>query len=302
LKCFSSADENPKSEKILKETQYPDWVKEADKGKPLEPRQFKDVSPRTKPPIIKRGEIRVYKMPPRGTKGGYPTPSGYTSIIPCKNRSCYHTLSPMLLKPVYIRNSENEWEKYGETIEDCWQCSKVFPAHLCGKDHEKSNKWKTNWMEWSRRGRFSLQSRRHRVPKGKWVKQQKQFTNKNKNIPLFCYFKGEKLKYKDARLKMYMPWYEQLIQHENAFKDLYHRHLSGENFVLYDHDGLEPKENDEALTKKRLIQLINNDSRPFGHGLVLACCLLDLPLWRMDETYEKEIIDFDPIPLDFVKK
>jgi hypothetical protein len=209
----------------------------------------------------------------------------------------------MLLGPVYTYKIEKKyikWDIYGLNIEDCWQCSKVYPAHLENIDHTKSNKWLKNWEQYSKIGRFSNEARRHRIPKGKWIDKMQQITHKNKNIPLFSYFEGEKLSYIQARKKMYMLWYEQLCKKQNTFLDLYHRHLNGENFILFDYDGLQHDKYNFDINKELLIKLIDNNNIPFGHGLVLACCLLDFPLWRMDKSYNKIIKPYIELPNNLI--
>ena len=182
----------------------------------------------------------------------------------------------MVLGPVYDENGE----LYAHTIEDGWQCSKVWPFHLQGHD-EDDEAWEREWKEWSKRGRFSGESRRHRTPKGGDAVQQL-VDPRNKNIPLFSYYMGDKMPYKEARKRMYMPWYEETVKETAAYKDLKARHMSGQNLLLLEFDGLDRFNEDENrdLTRDMLIRLLDDDSRPFGHGLVLACCLLDMPVWR----------------------
>ena len=81
---------------------------------------------------------------------------------------------------------------------------------------------------------------------------------------------------------MYMRWYADLVVTTPAYLDLKARHLSGEHLLLVEYDGLnranaaENKDLDEAMLR----ELLEDDSRPFGHGLVLACMLLDLRVWE----------------------
>lgn len=81
---------------------------------------------------------------------------------------------------------------------------------------------------------------------------------------------------------MYMPWYETLVRDTAAYRDLKARHLAGEPLLLLEYDGLDrddPAENCD-LDRAALERLLEDDSRPFGHGLVLAGVLLDAPVWR----------------------
>lgn len=265
---------------------WPPWVLAADSGNPAEFRRFNDIVPyqRKKLNNAKPGEIRVLKIYTRFARvsdpalRNWPEVPGYERFNVCKN-NLYQDLSPMKLGTVL----DEEGKLYAYTIEDGWQCSKVWPFHVEQSSVEHPPRpgeepWMPLWKEWSRRGRFSNRSLRHRTPQ----KFGQQTDAKNKNIPLFSYYMGEKLSYRAARARMYMPWYAKLVEKTPAYQDLKNRHLDGQNLLLLEYDGLDrnnPEENrplDEAMLKR----LMDDPSRPFGHGLVLACCLLDLPLWE----------------------
>jgi len=68
----------------------------------------------------------------------------------------------------------------------------------------------------------------------------------------------------------------------NAFKDLKARHLHGINLLLLEYDGLDRdnEEENKDLDEKMLKRLVEDGSRPFGHGLVLACVLLECHVWE----------------------
>ena len=275
----------PAKARKLNDKEWPVWVLEADNGKKLVPKQFKHpIVPYVPPPDApkQRGGIRVLKIynrfapVPKEWKK-WPEIDGYERFNVCKNNR-YQDLSPMVLGPVYDENGK----LYAHTIEDGWQCSKVWPFHLQGCDPDLDDEWEENWQEWSRRGRFSRESRRHRTPKGGAASGDQQVDQRNKNIPLFSYYMGDKIPYKEARKRMYMRWYEETVKETVAYKDLKARHMSGQNLLLLEFDGLDrndPEENRD-LTEEMLLKLLDDDSRPFGHGLVLACCLLDMPVWR----------------------
>jgi hypothetical protein len=151
----------------------------------------------------------------------------------------------------------------------------VWPAQLCTAPHSGGDELHC-WREWSRRARFSGEARRHRTPK-----QPGQLTHANANIPLFTFYGGQRLSYKEARERMYMVWYQQLAPATPAYKELKAKHLNGVNLLLLDYDGLyreKPEENCD-LNRALLLRLLDDDSRPFGHGLVLAASLLDELVW-----------------------
>jgi len=190
----------------------------------------------------------------------------YESFNVCKNRSKYHTLSPMKISPVFDINGF----LYGLTIEDAWQASKVFPWHL--NNYVGDMKWYPSWHKWSRQCRFSGEGKRHRS-KGNVV------NNINKNIPLFSFYNGHRLSYFEARKCMYMPWLSDEIQNESAYLDLLYRHKSGQDIILLEPDGVHP-EVAQDLTPTIIDQLYQDTSRPFGHGLVIASTLLDYKPWK----------------------
>ena len=150
----------------------------------------------------------------------------------------------------------------------------MWPAHLQGHEPE-SDAWLPDWLEWSRRGRMSGEARRHRIPKGDKGK----VGHVNPNVPLFSYFRGERLHYLEARKVMYLRWYEELAPKTDAYKDLKAKHLAGVNLLLLEFDGLD-RRTEGDLTEARLRELIKDCDRPFGHGLCLAALLMDCPVWR----------------------
>lgn len=247
-------------------TKWPEWVLEANSGKPLTKREYKKkIVPMEVVEGKERGGIRVLKILNRFAKVSpelkkWPDIKGYKRVNVCKNGGV--DLSPMLLGPVYDENRE----LYGFNIEDAWQCSKVWKSQLVdGPDPL------FYWKEWSRRGRFSGEARRHRTPGGKG----------NRIAPIYSHYMGETLSYGDARKRMYMKWYAELVVKTDAYKDLKARHLSGEDLLLLEYDGPN-RDSDENrdLDEEFLVERMNDHSRPFGHGLVLACCLLDKHIWE----------------------
>lgn len=276
-KFFLSKEEPPSKKQKTdheKEKVWPDWVLEADQGVKPFIKKFPPITVSPLPPEAYRrpGKIRVLKIY-IGSSVGDPHVPGYTNYHVCKNRSAYHTVSPMLLGPVLDDNNK----EYALNIEDGWQCSKVWPFHFV--DGDKNDDWLENWCEWSRRGRFSGLAKRHRTPKSTGKKQETDEINPNK--PLFSYYQGKRMSYGEARKVMYCRWYAQLAVETDAFKDLYARYQSGEKMVLLDYDGLDRNNADQNvdLTPEKLRELIEDDSRPFGHGLVLACLLLNCHVW-----------------------
>lgn len=276
--------------KKQKVQEWPGWVLNADGGSPLNKRQFESIEIFPREKGRERGAIRVLKIYNRFNKHVLPEMKKWPVVIAadgvpydrynvCKNTK-YQDLSPMILGPVYTGTPQSETrELYAYNIEDGWQCSKVWRFH-----EEQGMQY---WKEWSRRGRFSREARRHRIP----AKPNQGGHATNKNIPLYSLYEGQKMSYLEARKKMYMPWYEELVVHTNAYKDLLNKHLSGVNLLLLEYDGLhrDKAEDNVDLTEQKLKELIDDESRPFGHGLVLAAMLLGYPVWR--DYKKQEIIE-----------
>ena len=164
------------------------------------------------------------------------------------------SLSPFFLK-VEINFQGIDLEA---NVENAWQYSKVYDPppdnewepHYCTK-----NFWPTQrWFNWAYRG--MIQTRAERYPAGKGRK------------PLFTFWKGQKLKYLDARKEVYMPLYARAVSQTEAFvtlKNLYqiNKKLTFQDFDAYDHRRLGMDWND----------VIHCEERKMGHAFVLAMLL-----------------------------
>lgn len=254
---------------------FPNWVKEAARGPRLKLRTFDTIPARFIDSEISRGAVRVLRITRTKT---WPSIEGYTRVNVCKNTRYGNDLSPMVLGPVDLAGLGG----YASNIEDGWQCSKVWPFHLRGHTAECS-RWIQNWSEYSENGRYSGQARRHRDPQRVTTKRKLDAIGANPNAPLFiiCPYTKERLSYAYARKRMYMPWYARLARSTNAYGDLECRHLHGENLILLDFDGPEQGgKYDRDLDEATLREMLADDTRPFGHALVLACMLMGLHIWE----------------------
>lgn len=244
---------------------WPNWVVQSNQGKKLKLRSFKSIVPykSDSEKECARGKIRVLKIYNRFADVSpdlkkWPEVKGYERFNVCKNTK-YQELSPMVLGPVYDESNE----LYANNIEDGWQCSKVFSSQVGKCDVDSSDEWIKNWSEYSKRGRFSSEARRHR-------------SASRSDTCLFSYYMGEKLTYVQARKRMYCKWYAKLVRETKAYKDLEARHLAGKNLLLVEYDGLDRNNNEQNvdLTEEYLRTIINDPKQIFGHGLVLATVLL----------------------------
>jgi hypothetical protein len=79
------------------------------------------------------------------------------------------------------------------------------------------------------------------------------------------------LSYIPARKKIYCKVYAQLVQATEAYKMLKELHDKGQGLQICEMD-VRPG----LVTKEVLIRELNNPDQPFGHGYVLAACLMGL--------------------------
>ena len=141
--------------------------------------------------------------------------------------------------------------------------------------------WIPHWSEWSKHIRFSGKGIRHRVKVNR--------SSVNPNVPLFSYYRGQRLPYERARKLMYIPWYAKLAQNTKAYRYLKKRFASGTSLILLDFDG---QARDEEIIyfsrsngEEKMRERINDPSKIFGHGFVLTCLLLDIDVWS-NERFE----------------
>jgi len=199
----------------------------------------------------------------------------------------YAELSPMMIGPVIDRYSDC----IGYNIEDAWQASKVYSFHLnSGKfdpkgkknnywkdgnkviDHTKSDEWIIEWKKWSEFCRFSGEGLRRRC------KLTKDKNCINPNIPLFSYYRGEKLSYVESRKKMYIPWYADLVVKTRAFKYLKEK-FTKTSLIILDPDGQPRDQKILEINEKTMREKINDKKFIFGHAYVIACILLNINVW-----------------------
>ena len=101
----------------------------------------------------------------------------------------------------------------------------------------------------------------------------------------------QKLDYIEARKRIYCGEYARLAPALDEFKQLQRLHDSGQNILLIEVDGPDPKltfppyDRLSAKTpglimdEETVRMLINDDRKPFGHGFVIAALLLGGEQW-----------------------
>lgn len=158
--------------------------------------------------------------------------------------------SPFSVGPVKLYNSYT-----AKNVENAWQFSKVYQEHV-----DDNGEPTDEYFKWANKGWNDTYA--HRYPMGKGA------------VPLYSYWKGEKLTYIGARKKIYTPLYSQAVVRTNAFEQLLDLYLSGDSFVLLDFDGY-----DYLSLGMSLKDVLNEPNKKMGHAFVLAM-LLEYPELR----------------------
>jgi hypothetical protein len=218
-----------------------------------------------------RGEVRVGKLPFfRGRSGDktWPLIPGFKNVNVCSGAAgIYKELSPMKLGPICISDNWTCGKINVKNIENLWQYSKVWPGE------EIEDFPTTEFFERRKRGWADIKGHRH-VKKG---------TGSNPNIPLYSFWKGEKLSYVEARKRIYCPIYSQLVVNTTAYRRLDNLLDKGYNIQILGYDGY-----DFINEGKTLKMCVDDASRPFGHELVLAALLRNEEEGLWDDVEEIE--------------
>lgn len=156
-------------------------------------------------------------------------------------RSPWKWLSPMLLGPVELPGGYRSMN-----VENAWQFSKLYPEHAINGVPTAA------YWDWANRG--WLDSWAHRYPMGKGRK------------PLCSWWNGEALDYIEARKRIYVPLYIEVVRRQRgsllpSLKAEADRGvLVLRDYDAYDHHALGYSWDD----------VINDPDRKMGHAFVLA--------------------------------
>lgn len=106
----------------------------------------------------------------------------------------------------------------------------------------------------------------------------------NKNVALYSVWGKNKFHYVKARARIYCPIYSELVKKTPFFLELQARIADGEKIMLLDYDGYDKG-------SKTLYECFDDETKPFGHGFVLASLLLkldplpwDRPVYTADDS------------------
>lgn len=164
--------------------------------------------------------------------------------IDTTSKGSFKDLSPFYLGPIITPDCCR-----CEIFENLWQYSKLYPEHALNDAPT------TDFYCWRAKG-FAL-TRANRYPMGKGAK------------PLYSVWLGQRLNYIDARLKIYIPYYVDLVRRTQSYALLYKWfHEEKRDLVLRDFDGY-----DYDAQGMTLRDVTFYTRKSMGHAFVLAMML-----------------------------
>lgn len=175
------------------------------------------------------------------------------------------------ITPYYLRDAE------GHIFENIWQGSKCF------QQVDVQNEIKAGKIIWSHPAEVHIVDGQLQPAFWKWRK--KLWNNSyavrypngyhGRHACLYALWHNgenwEQLNYIAARKKIYCKVYAELVQATEAYKLIKALHDTGQTLQICEMD-VRPG----LVTEKTLRQELNNPQQPFGHGYVLAACLMGL--------------------------
>lgn len=237
---------------------------------------------------INRGRIRIAQQ----AKGrSYPVVKGFENIPAwSRGKGEWKELSPFFIRiPKYkeLREIEGEVKEtvyHNVIFESFWQSFKVWekvdkqngkdwkwPAEIHVKKEKEEQNPNENWWNWH--SALLKHEEAVRRPNGR-------------AIPLYSYYRGQKLGVVEARKQIYIPWLQELYRKNEVYQKLLQMVKSGINVMIIEPDGPLLDFYDEGLevNLQMLYNLINvtnyapegypHKYRPYGHGYVIALTLL----------------------------
>jgi hypothetical protein len=195
----------------------------------------------------------------RGDKR-HPLRHGYKNINVCSSGPApYKQLSPFLLGPIHFKeyDATGEQRNYEATnLENLWQFSKVWTCDVNPDGSIKADWFVTRDAGWA----DPKPHRRRKVSAGEST--------------LYSFWNKERLLYGEARKRIYIPYYVQLAQATDAYKQLHKLvHEGGINVQIIGYDG-----RDFAMGSLRAC--LEDLRAPFGHELVLCGMLRGERVWE----------------------
>lgn len=202
--------------------------------------------------------------------------SGSNNLI---NRIPCTQFSPMYLGPVVEKEIFGTGSKTAVIFENYWQYSKVFEelGHF-DEDYYISD----TWYKFRDYGFQKRTGDRH--PKGTKTDEVKYVVNGKKYYryltAVTSIYMDTEYDYISSRKAIYVPVYTYLVTRTQAFKELKEAVDNGLSVQILDFDVLEGSHD---VTVQFLKERINDPTKPFGHGYVLAALLKNIDIDEFTE-------------------
>lgn len=164
-------------------------------------------------------------------------------------------LSPFNLGPVHLYG-----EHSAQIFENAWQYAKLYQEHADLDGNPTEAYW-----PWAKAGWKSTIP--HRYPLGKGRR------------PLSSLWNGERLGYIEARKRIYLPLYRDLVKQTEAFRRLQQIYQEQRTVTLFDFDGY-----DHHQSSMTLSDVLNCPTKICGHAFVLAMMLTHGPEFTVNDV------------------
>lgn len=217
------------------------------------------------------GQVRVGQRRRRGIVGSTDAIcSGYKNIDVTSgshnkiNGLAVKEISPLKLGPVLAQfPGDATVYRVAEIFENFWQYGKAWPkaGHLDARGQPTAC-----WHEFQQKGYSSTKCKRRPLPL------------KTYGTPTTSFYFGQQMDYLTSRRQIYVPFYTVLIRQHPVILALRKELEQGKKIMIIDNDiapvdcypqGIE-------LTEQNWNFFLNDFSRPFGHGYVIAGVLTEI--------------------------
>lgn len=219
----------------------------------------------------------------------HPSYPGYEHISAwSRGKAPWKDLSPFTIGPVNFVNDEGE-EDSSLIFENFWQSFKVWDRVAKQNQIVKKTKEKT-WV-WPAESHIGADGN----PNGLWEKWHNSLLHNEypvrrpngKAVPKYAWWRGKKLDIVAARREIYVPYLKELYRAHPTYQKLLAKFRAGTNLMIVEPDGalLEAYPQGMEISLEKLEELVGKTNyadegyperyRPFGHGFVIAMCLLE---------------------------
>ncbi len=214
------------------------------------------------------GQVRLAPLPGMDDEDKtWPHRDGYKNInVGPGSRGDYKQLMPCNLGPIPLRFKSDKTSADVKNVENIWEFSKVFPKDI-GTDEKPTPPW------------FEARLKGWANPKG-YQRARKKVSDDIKPV-FFWWGKDEKLKFLEARARIFCRVYDSMAVRTLAYRKLVEILKAGTNVQIL---GLNAY--DYVEEGRSLYECIMDPNRAFGHEFVLAGLLTGNRPWRQNYSIE----------------